>query len=80
MREEDFSTSVAGLTMTSSLIPPTFIPSYHDEDSVKSLEYRQLGKTDMTVSALSFGASSLGGVFRVTDDAESGEQLVKILI
>jgi aryl-alcohol dehydrogenase-like predicted oxidoreductase len=35
------------------------------------MEYRTLGNTGLKVSALSFGASSLGGVFRQTDDAES---------
>ncbi|HVZ64720.1 MAG TPA: aldo/keto reductase [Lacunisphaera sp.] len=33
--------------------------------------YRPLGRTGLQVSVLSFGASSLGGVFRATDDAES---------
>lgn len=32
---------------------------------------RQLGHTGLNVSVLSFGASSLGGVFRQTDDSES---------
>ena len=35
------------------------------------MEYRALGQTGLKVSALSFGASSLGSVFRATDDAES---------
>ncbi|MEX0744278.1 MAG: aldo/keto reductase, partial [Phycisphaeraceae bacterium] len=35
------------------------------------MEYRDLGNTGLRVSALSFGASSLGGVFRVTDDEQS---------
>jgi L-galactose dehydrogenase len=35
------------------------------------MHYRQLGNTGLNVSVLSFGASSLGGVFRTTDDAES---------
>ena len=34
------------------------------------MEYRALGKTGLNVSALSFGASSLGGVFRNVDEAE----------
>ncbi len=34
------------------------------------MEYRTLGKTGLSVSALSFGASSLGGVFRPIDEAE----------
>ena len=35
------------------------------------MHYRQLGRTGLNVSVLSFGASSLGGVFHATDDAES---------
>jgi len=35
------------------------------------MKYRRLGNTDMDVSVLSFGASSLGSVFRETDEAES---------
>ncbi|MEK3882015.1 aldo/keto reductase [Paenibacillus sp. PL2-23] len=34
------------------------------------MNYRRLGKTGLDVSSLSFGASSLGSVFRQTDDAE----------
>lgn len=33
--------------------------------------YRKLGKTGLDISVLSFGASSLGSVFRQTDDMES---------
>jgi len=35
------------------------------------MEYNLLGKTGMKVSRLSFGASSLGGVFRSVDEAEA---------
>lgn len=35
------------------------------------MKRRPLGRTGLEVSILSFGASSLGGVFRTTDDAES---------
>lgn len=35
------------------------------------MHYRALGRTGLNVSVLSFGASSLGGVFHPTDDAES---------
>ena len=34
------------------------------------MQYRKLGQTGLNVSVLSYGASSLGGVFRQTDDAE----------
>lgn len=37
------------------------------------MEYRELGKTGMRVSALSFGASSLGGVFHAIREAEAVE-------
>jgi len=35
------------------------------------MKYRKLGKTGLDVSVLGFGASSLGSVFRNTDEAES---------
>ncbi len=35
------------------------------------MQYRPLGRTGLNVSRLSFGASSLGGVFRATDDDEA---------
>lgn len=35
------------------------------------MEHRPLGKTGLSVSVLSFGASSLGGVFRDIDDGEA---------
>jgi len=53
------------------MFPPTYLPDFHDKESVQKLKYRQIGATDILASSLSFGASSLGGVFRTTDDAES---------
>lgn len=35
------------------------------------MEYREIGRTGMKVSALSFGASSLGSVFRATKESEA---------
>jgi L-galactose dehydrogenase len=35
------------------------------------VRYQQLGKTGLTVSKLSFGASALGGVFRAVDEADA---------
>jgi len=35
------------------------------------MEYRQLGRTDMTVSAISFGAWAIGGTWGPVDDEES---------
>lgn len=37
------------------------------------MEYREIGKTGMKVSELSFGASSLGSVFRATKESEAIE-------
>jgi L-galactose dehydrogenase len=39
------------------------------------MEYRLLGRTGIKVSALSFGASSLGGVFREVDETEAIESV-----
>jgi aryl-alcohol dehydrogenase-like predicted oxidoreductase len=35
------------------------------------MEYRSLGRTGLKVSRLSFGASSLSGVFRAVDESEA---------
>ena len=35
------------------------------------MEYRKLGRTDMTVSAISFGAWAIGGAWGTVDDADS---------
>jgi aryl-alcohol dehydrogenase-like predicted oxidoreductase len=35
------------------------------------MNYSILGKTGLRVSRLSFGASALGGVFRLVDEAEA---------
>lgn len=43
------------------------------------MEYRNLGKTGMKISALSFGASSLGSVFRATKESEAIDS-VKVAI
>jgi hypothetical protein len=46
-----------------SLIPSTYDPSFHGSlDSnpwIKRMPYRKLGATDLTVSLLSYGGSSL---------------------
>merc|ERR1719187_1377720 len=57
--------------MMTSLLPPTYVEGFHCEESVRKLTYRSLGRTDMQVSSPSFGASSLGAVFKSTDDSES---------
>src|SRR5512136_2721649 len=37
----------------------------------EAMEYRRLGRTDMKVSAVSFGAWAIGGTWGPVDDAES---------
>src|SRR5947207_3856291 len=37
----------------------------------RALEYRKLGRTDMTVSAISFGAWAIGGAWGTVDDGDS---------
>ena len=37
------------------------------------MRYTELGKTGLKISSLSFGASSLGSVFRETNEKESFE-------
>ena len=51
----------------------TYTPSYHNEDTVmeSNMQYHRLGNTDMYLSYLGYGASSLGSVFRATDDEEA---------
>lgn len=43
------------------------------------MEYREIGKTGMKVSALSFGASSLGGVFHSINEAKGIEAVYTAL-
>lgn len=55
----------------SKQLPSTYTASVHNEAVIKRMPYRPLGNTGLDVSILSFGASSLGSVFRQTDDFES---------
>ncbi|OWF55500.1 L-galactose dehydrogenase-like [Mizuhopecten yessoensis] len=60
-------------------LPATYVDGFHDKDAVLKMTYNPLGNTGMKPSVLSFGASSLGSVFRKTDNSES-HQVVKYLI
>lgn len=46
-----------------SSFPPTYVAGWHDEASVRAMPYRAMPDGRL-LSALSFGASSLAGVFR----------------
>ncbi|KAK3784892.1 hypothetical protein RRG08_056847 [Elysia crispata] len=65
------STLQEGLLLNMTGRPDTFVEGFHNADHVRLMPYRALGETGMAVSALSFGASSLGSVFRATDNTES---------
>ena len=56
---------------TLTTLPPTYVPGFHDPEVVARMRYRTLGNTHMSVSILSFGASSLGSVFHETTLTES---------
>ena len=38
-----------------SNLPATYVEGFHNEEAVKRMKYRPLGRTGMTVSKLSFG-------------------------
>jgi len=59
------------------ILPETFIKGFHNEEDVKKMVYRPLGNLGKQVSIISFGASSLGSVFRKTDDGESIQVVLK---
>eukprot|EP00658_Telonema_sp_P-2_P048881 TRINITY_DN37177_c0_g1_i1.p1 TRINITY_DN37177_c0_g1~~TRINITY_DN37177_c0_g1_i1.p1 ORF type:complete len:339 (+),score=71.18 TRINITY_DN37177_c0_g1_i1:202-1218(+) len=51
----------------------TYVPGFHDTQSVERMPYRSLGSTGMSTSALGLGSSALGGAFGPIDEAESVE-------
>lgn len=55
---------------------PTFVEGFHDAEKVKKMPYRDLGKTGMKVSILSYGGSALGSAFRDIDPTEGVEVVV----
>merc|ERR1712226_21399 len=58
----------------------TICESFHDMKSANLMPIRALKGTDMNVSILSLGASSIGSVFRDTDLTESVEVVKKSII
>ncbi|XP_078589374.1 uncharacterized protein LOC144869760 [Branchiostoma floridae x Branchiostoma japonicum] len=64
---------------TDGRLLPTFVEGFHDVEAVGRMKYAVLGNTGLTVSQLSFGASSLGSVFHDTDEAESIQVVHKAL-
>ena len=56
--------------------PPTYVAGFHDEAAVRAMPYRRLGASGRVVSALSYGASALGGVFGTPGGADEARALV----
>lgn len=42
------------------MLPATYVEGFHELEAVKTMEYRELGKTGLMVSKLSFGGGPLG--------------------
>lgn len=57
-------------------LPPTYVAGFHDEESVRKMPYRPLGREGRLVSALSFGGSSLSGSFRSDVTEEENMRVV----
>ncbi|KAK7010209.1 L-galactose dehydrogenase [Biomphalaria glabrata] len=60
-------------------LPATYVDNFHSKKEISRMPYRCLGNTGLVVSALSFGASSLGSVFRSTIEDESVEIVKKAI-
>jgi len=61
------------------ITPTTFCEEFHSKNDLKKLKYSQLGKTDMMVSTISFGASAFGNVYRNTNEEENRKVLLHAL-
>ncbi|KAL0099841.1 hypothetical protein PUN28_019925 [Cardiocondyla obscurior] len=61
--------------MTSKMFPPTYVEGFHDPEAVKAMEYKELGKTGMLVSKLSFGCGPLGCHYGTYDEADAIEAI-----
>lgn len=54
--------------MSDKVLPSTFVPGFSLEDVVRKVPYKQLGETELLVSRLSFGCSSISHGVRFTSD------------
>ena len=52
-------------------MPPTFVPGFHDEQVVKCIPFKKFGKTEMMVSAISFGSACIANGVPFKDDNET---------
>ncbi|CAJ0579061.1 unnamed protein product, partial [Mesorhabditis spiculigera] len=56
---------------STSGLPSTFVPGFHEEAVVRRMPYRILGNTGLKVSVVSFGSAAIGGLFGDIDDSIS---------
>lgn len=61
------------------MFPPTYVEGFHDPEAVKAMEYKELGKTGMLISKLSFGAGPLGCHYGPYDEADAIEAVRQAL-
>ncbi|KAG9434982.1 L-galactose dehydrogenase isoform X1 [Apis mellifera carnica] len=57
------------------MLPATYVEGFHDLEAVKTMEYRELGKTGLMVSKLSFGGGPLGCHYGTFDEAKAIETI-----
>ncbi|KAH8346830.1 hypothetical protein KR059_000471 [Drosophila kikkawai] len=60
----------------SGSLPATFVKGFHDEEQVRRMEYRDLGKTGLRVSTLALGGATLSNLFSDDFDREEGIRMV----
>ena len=53
-----------------SSLPATFVEGFHDEETVRKMQYYHFGRTGRLVSAVSLGASSFAGVFHEASEQD----------
>ncbi|XP_059609265.1 uncharacterized protein LOC132256746 [Phlebotomus argentipes] len=56
-----------------SSLPATFVEGFHDEASVRKMEYRQLGRTGLSVSKISLGTGTLSAFYGGVTEASACE-------
>lgn len=54
----------AEIAKRSSGMPKTYVDWFHNEEGVKKMHYRPLGKTGLNISYLGLGCAQLGAIFR----------------
>ncbi|XP_039440651.1 uncharacterized protein LOC120421498 [Culex pipiens pallens] len=51
-------------------LPATFVKGFHDEESVRKMQYNLLGKTGLRVSKIGFGSAPFSALFGKFDETE----------